>query len=1107
MDDNDKEIAGDKYHTKAEQQRTPKTARRSLSPGFHTQFESSPHEDYIHSKQIHYEDEDVVLDTLLKDTREPRQHGGDDSACAHPSSERNPSDQVNLSSQTRIFAQTSQRTPQAVSRHTIKTRDRDEEEYLPTRHDPYGEEKIDRLGVLKGGRTYACKVFRISPSRPGRLFMSAAHCARHLGYTSVLSMLQTNVSLFVFPARDGRKLPPGDIERHGVVSAWSVFRQFGHRVIVRGRPVFDDYFEIHAKEMGHRDHTIWAAAQGLISTTESLVAITKASDSDLNEEDSTGRTPVQYMQERLEKTTQDNRILYHDEISQAFWTRALALKSSHEVDEALRKVIINSLAGAEAGAARLSASHLKTLTSVVDFCSAAKALKPDVPLFDNSHNGPALKAVKLGPHVMVFQWEVPAVIEALLGESGTSSVADVISHFTAIYGSETNYECASCSEILYKYWDSSGRLSIEIISRVMAELLESEEPNSVHGTMEEADGVKDVHYAATRSTLALAVGAREQKSVKEGVTYPLFEALGWVCAAIRRSPKHPVVAKDSESQLYVSRKLQTMLLSRESQKDTTNMKSFWEGSTFMFLALDPYRAATATQLSSNCWTKFFSSTPVVEAIIKRPWGSGVKISFDLMVRLSAVQNYCSLDGATFLLGYYTALIPTEVNEKRDSIQWHFECLESKEKILLPEKLDLRARQWARITRDEVDRMTCFVGWYDEAHIMLGTEELNEGHNGMRRSRGLRAKEKELRSDGEEVGMQIGTVEPLSVVFKAAHQLKWVNLETRFDPSNDYHSALVDQKGKAGLMIDNGTKQAWLLPLLSVMLYLCHCYYQANLSNDQVYRIPFAKPKANGDEAVMEAIRKIGERNIEPDDDCQPYLFRQLFHKLLLRLMAIDLPKSKNSCIFATELTAILRADKKTSPREIATQGKGYSWIDLVPFANIVETVAVCDNMGPAIKPETLQRCGCQYSCQQVPKMRGYLTAPITVLNGLAGRGKGTFEPENIIINGKTEITSGTWWEPQCDPWQWNGNPSLQCSGIWEHRSLTAAVLQRTRHRTNIEPIDALTAKWKGLKDKRAEKPIKQLPPEGAVIFGRLDEEGERHIPTNELRRFLGMTTT
>lgn len=113
-------------------------------------------------------------------------------------------------------------------------------------------------GQLTGGRTYKCRTFLV-PHRGDKLFMLATECARVLGYRDSYLLFNKNRSLFKIIASQVEKddlvsqeiLPFSYRSRQiAIVTARSMFRQFGSRVIVDGRRVRDDYWETKARKQG-----------------------------------------------------------------------------------------------------------------------------------------------------------------------------------------------------------------------------------------------------------------------------------------------------------------------------------------------------------------------------------------------------------------------------------------------------------------------------------------------------------------------------------------------------------------------------------------------------------------------------------------------------------------------------------------------------------------------------------------------------------------------------------------------------------------------------------------------------------------------------------------
>jgi chromatin structure-remodeling complex protein RSC7 len=132
------------------------------------------------------------------------------------------------------------------------------DEYIPQKFDEDGEKKIMPDGRLLGNRKYRCRTFLV-PSRGRNLFMLASMCAKDLGYRDSYSLFRKNRSLFKIVLNQVDK---DDLVSQGILSlssrsrpiailtARSIFRQFGSRVVVNGRRVRDDYWEENARKQG-----------------------------------------------------------------------------------------------------------------------------------------------------------------------------------------------------------------------------------------------------------------------------------------------------------------------------------------------------------------------------------------------------------------------------------------------------------------------------------------------------------------------------------------------------------------------------------------------------------------------------------------------------------------------------------------------------------------------------------------------------------------------------------------------------------------------------------------------------------------------------------------
>lgn len=145
-----------------------------------------------------------------------------------------------------------------VRDHTTDQLNPEGDEYLPREIDEAGEGKITPMGHPLGGREYKCRTFFVV-NRGEKLFMLATECARVLGYRDSYLLFNKNRSLYKIIATQAEKddlihqeiLPYSYRSRQiAIVTARSMFRQFGSRVIVNGRRVRDDYWEAKARKQG-----------------------------------------------------------------------------------------------------------------------------------------------------------------------------------------------------------------------------------------------------------------------------------------------------------------------------------------------------------------------------------------------------------------------------------------------------------------------------------------------------------------------------------------------------------------------------------------------------------------------------------------------------------------------------------------------------------------------------------------------------------------------------------------------------------------------------------------------------------------------------------------
>jgi len=145
-----------------------------------------------------------------------------------------------------------------VRDHTTDQLNQEGDEYIAREFDDSGEKKVTATGHLIEGREYRCRTFYV-PNRGQKLFMLATECARVLNYRDSYLLFNKNRSLHKIIASQTEKedlirqeiLPYSYRSRQiAIVTARSMYRQFGARMIVNGRRVRDDYWETKARKQG-----------------------------------------------------------------------------------------------------------------------------------------------------------------------------------------------------------------------------------------------------------------------------------------------------------------------------------------------------------------------------------------------------------------------------------------------------------------------------------------------------------------------------------------------------------------------------------------------------------------------------------------------------------------------------------------------------------------------------------------------------------------------------------------------------------------------------------------------------------------------------------------
>lgn len=567
------------------------------------------------------------------------------------------------------------------------------------------------------------------------------------------------------------------------------------------------------------------------------------------------------------------------------------------------------------------------------------------------------------------EWELPSVVQQLR-ESDSSEVQTLLGNFVTITGSLGVMECSTCSQFLEKTWGNPGRTALKVLSQGVA-LLDHSTASSRPTTE------NDFELYASNSHIIIGV-ERDEEDARS-----FIDAIVWICTAVRVNLRIQADFGD-KSQLQMSKASQLMFLKGLQPE------------------LLVYGLADLTECSdkdlgpqAKCWTGLFRSGIMAHHSCERLWGAGLEISFDTMIYLSGVENVYSIDKGLIFVGFSTALVPTAYDETTRSTQWHFEEANGMSgELLRPCSLPSIRGGWYK-TQDVnmLRKSKCFVGWFARANILLGTRQLVMDSR-LKWSIETKEQRQSVRIDGFGANGQLGfTVGPINTALQLVSTWRFHSNVQHFRRHEQYSIALRLGCGNVAAIIDTESKQVWLVPMLSLVLHLCHRYFQetnrdGHKDNDP---LPFADPSPDGASEAARVLASSGHvlvSGVAGDPDAEN--LRQLFLRIYTNLRDAEgtREQSNKKTLFGSELMAMVTEPGRGSPLKkikATSMADTESWVGLLAR---VDFVGVCANIGRLIEPETSSTNSC--SCSTLPSKRYLLAAHMHCLKVLSQR-----EGENV----------------------------------------------------------------------------------------------------------------
>lgn len=398
----------------------------------------------------------------------------------------------------------------------------------------------------------------------------------------------------------------------------------------------------------------------------------------------------------------------------------------------------------------------------------------------------------------------------------------------------------------------------------------------------------------------------------------------------------------------------------------------------------------ATETVATCWHRMFEgfNLAVGFPIPERSDEKGVELPFQAMKLLGLIWHPCHYDGKVFLKGDETALLPI-ASTSDNCIQWHFVQTDEGDSEslwdLIKESGDVMT-DLSHIRNLSEKRM--FVGYWPNAEIHLGTR--TSGFRSVELS-GAQYNDKNRIILGDEITGTFGTsgMGFFTAEVSATVQLHQTANRRIMAAHKRIHDKIRNAKQALTLIYDVGTKRAWLVPELSVVLHMILVWasYQ-DQAEDVLDKMPYAMPHHHGGEAAYEAIKSaMGSElpaHIQTDEvNTFSHLLVEFFARITyIKDQQIGAKSRETKDLIGYEFKEICEFQEHiASKRATIDTTKSAGWPKLIASRPDI-AVLFCSGLVDPIQP-TPKEPDCCLTWSEIPKEQYFLTASMPCVRQLS----------------------------------------------------------------------------------------------------------------------------
>ncbi|KUL83262.1 hypothetical protein ZTR_10455 [Talaromyces verruculosus] len=546
---------------------------------------------------------------------------------------------------------------------------------------------------------------------------------------------------------------------------------------------------------------------------------------------------------------------------------------------------------------------------------------------DDSYSSAALTALLRDSEVMIFEWELPALLGYRFPRADFHAKTEFVLEATTLVARGRYIELYSCRQYLDKFFPERG---VELVENIIKSL------GSFNRIFE-----RDVLIEARPNLLTIRTSSKVLR-------VQIRDIAVWLCLAFRERIEGGGIMISTGS--FVGNKFEMT----EELKDR----------------------------SLSCWYPLFDKVVVVgkpSDVFSKD--VPLKLSFGALIQLAAVEYPIMVDSGLVLMGYSTALVPIEINND-GQVLWHLEVSDGKQQL---RKSELRATKGSWLqkpTLEELQTREALLGWCASANIQLGTDRLKAANV---KWSNARVKHTTWRWRGANLQLLAQSAAPLQI--GGQFGLSWergFNI-IRFTPQNNYIKCLINSKLESVVLYDVAAQRAWLVPLISAYHHMLLMYYgkqfPSRKSNQQP--IPVITPSSNGASSSFEALRFSGGVVVEGEKE-DALTIRDLIMGFSINFSETNVQPPRRSHIYGYELLDLVMHSHRSELKTITVDRQGLAWAPLLKEVPCL----FCAGLGEAIVG---MRSSKQDSpCNSLPLGEDLLASQLDTIQTLCNKQGSTF---------------------------------------------------------------------------------------------------------------------